>query len=66
MRNKCSLAYQEVLTTGRLNSDNYTLADFYNMESDDIFAKTIPYYEYVRDYKAKRILFIPTTTAISM
>jgi 8-amino-7-oxononanoate synthase len=53
MRNKCSLAYQEVLSTGRLNSDNYTLADFYSMESDDIFAKTIPYYEYVRDYKQK-------------
>ncbi len=47
MRNKCSLAYQEVLTTGRLNSDNYTLADFHDMESNDIFAKTKPHYVYL-------------------
>ena len=53
MKNKCSLAYQEVLSTGRLNSDNYTLADFYSMESDDIFAKTIPHYWYIHDYKEK-------------
>ncbi|MBN2402225.1 MAG: pyridoxal phosphate-dependent aminotransferase family protein [Spirochaetes bacterium] len=54
MRNKCADAYQEVLSTGRLNSDNYTLADFYTIDSDDIFTKTVPYYEYVKDYKEKK------------
>jgi glycine C-acetyltransferase len=53
MRNKCSQAYQEVLSTGRLNSDNYTLADFYDMESDDIFAKTIPHFKCMEDFKEK-------------
>ncbi|MFH0976739.1 MAG: pyridoxal phosphate-dependent aminotransferase family protein [Spirochaetota bacterium] len=53
MTSKCSLAYEEVLSTGRLNSDNYTLADFHSLESNDIFAKTIPQYWYIYDYKEK-------------
>jgi glycine C-acetyltransferase len=53
MTNKCSQAYKEVLSTGRLNSDNYTLADFYDMDSDDIFAKTIPFEKYFNDYTEK-------------
>jgi glycine C-acetyltransferase len=53
MRNKCAEAYQEVVSTGRLNSDNYTLADFIDMESRDIFDKAIAYFEYVEDYKRK-------------
>jgi glycine C-acetyltransferase len=53
MTNKCSQAYQEVLSTGRLNSDNYTLADFYDMDGDDIFAKTIPFTKYHTDYSEK-------------
>lgn len=50
MRNKCADAYQEVLSTGRLNSDNYTLADFYTMDSDDIFTKTLPFLKYYENY----------------
>jgi glycine C-acetyltransferase len=53
MRNKCTEAYQEVLSTGRLNSDNYSLADFYEMESNDIFDKTRPFQKHYEDYMRK-------------
>jgi glycine C-acetyltransferase len=53
MISKSSSAYQEVLSTGRLNSDNYTIADFHDLDSSDIFAKTIPAYWYIYDYKEK-------------
>ncbi len=53
MRNKCAEAYREVLSTGRLNSDNYTIADFHDLESNDIFDKAIPAFRYIYDYKEK-------------
>lgn len=53
MKKKSSLAYLEVKNTGRLNSDYYTLADFYDLDSDNIFDKTIPHYHFIKDMKER-------------
>ncbi|MBN2040899.1 MAG: pyridoxal phosphate-dependent aminotransferase family protein [Spirochaetes bacterium] len=53
MNKKSALAYLEVKNTGRLNSDYYTLADFNDLESDDIFDKALSKYWYIYDYKEK-------------
>ncbi|MDY6932674.1 MAG: aminotransferase class I/II-fold pyridoxal phosphate-dependent enzyme [Spirochaetota bacterium] len=51
--NRCAIAYQEVVDTGSLNSDYYTLADFIELDDEDIFKKTVPQFWYIEDHKRK-------------
>jgi glycine C-acetyltransferase len=37
----------------KINSDDFTLADFINIPDKDLFAKTEPFWEYVEDVKRK-------------
>ncbi|MFH1878288.1 MAG: aminotransferase class I/II-fold pyridoxal phosphate-dependent enzyme [Candidatus Omnitrophota bacterium] len=42
-----------VQMTGRINSDDHTMADFFTLEDKDLFAKCYPCYEYIEDWKRK-------------
>ena len=47
VEDRCRTAYREVLDTGRIDSDRYTLADFYELDEDDLFAKALAGHEYI-------------------
>ncbi len=49
---RCGDALRELRETGRVDSDRYTLADFYDLEDDDIFTKAFPAHEYIADFSS--------------
>ncbi len=42
-----------LLESGRINSDNHTMADFFVLTDKDLFAKTKPLFEHIGDWKTK-------------
>lgn len=44
---------KELLKNGKIDSDNYTMADFITQRDKDLFAKTRPCYEYLEDWRSK-------------
>jgi len=44
---------ETLLESGKINSDNHTMADFVTLDDRDLFAKAWPCYEYIEDWKSK-------------